>query len=177
LPPEIRSNIWTFAVKVDLVYIKCAKAYPLRPKGHAVTDATHKRQLSAFHLLQVCRQVYTETATLAYSTNTFLIGLHPDGPLSWIRALSLVQREAITRVELEWYYWYHQGIQNRVSLRSKGLVKLTHCHVSIGVQQQLKRGLHIRRVERMPEDQQSWIDWITTTVKTREGQDMVVEVH
>jgi hypothetical protein len=86
LPSEIQSIIWTFAVGVGLVYIRyrCLNErrrskFPLRATGYGVAfdgrriSVTNNKQLSAFHLPEVCRQIYAETATLAYSTNTFLL--------------------------------------------------------------------------------------------------------
>jgi hypothetical protein len=193
LPREIRSIIWTYAVQVDLVRIQSKRQGPQRVTGCAValnagrTHITGDRQRSAFHLPEVCRQVYAETATLAYSTNTFL--LSPSGS-GWIRTLSLTQRRAITRVELSSYLpEYLAGYQLRsfggvpklcvlqgsgmASLRSKGLVGVTHCAVSIEAQELIKTDPFLR----FHEDRKSWVRFITTVVQRIEGQHMVVEVQ
>jgi hypothetical protein len=189
LPSEIRSIIWTFAVGVSLVHINCQSVYmrrqsnlPLRAIGYGVAFnerriiVANNRQLSAFHLPEVCRQIYAETATLAYSTNTFLIGPYTS---DWIRALSLTQRRAITRVELDCIYKYLEFFESRMgmaSLKSKGLVRLTHCHVSISTQ---KQGMRRLRGEflRFSKDRQSWVRLVTDAVRFQEGQHMVVEVE
>jgi hypothetical protein len=124
LPPEVRNVIWTFAVGVDLVFIRQKSKRPLRAKGYGVAfDGQIRRfeddrQLAAFHLPEVCRQIYAETATLAYSTNTFL----PCGA-EWIRALSLTQRRAISRVELigfQDYLYDYERRRSAVSLKKQG---------------------------------------------------------
>ena len=59
------------------------------------------KQKSAFHLPEVCRQIYSETATLAYSINTFLLsrrGEHPEG--GWAKKLTAGQRNAISSVQM-----------------------------------------------------------------------------
>jgi hypothetical protein len=56
----------------------------------------NRRQHAAFHLPEVCRQIYSETAILAYKSNAFQIGfLH--GP--WIERLLPAQRDVITSVQ------------------------------------------------------------------------------
>lgn len=50
----------------------------------------------AFHLPEVCRQIYSETATLAYKLNTFQVGC-PDA--AWVQNLLPAQRVAIRAVE------------------------------------------------------------------------------
>jgi hypothetical protein len=97
LPPEIRNKIWAFAVKVDRIlvaptsYCWAATRYIVTKRGGVVVEddgaiaLRHRRSalgrqccpvhhLGAFHLPEVCRQVYIETATLAYSSNIFLVG-------------------------------------------------------------------------------------------------------
>lgn len=68
----------------------------------------------AFHLSQVCRQIYAETATLIYSRNQFsftgkvpLISGHEDGPdgalEGWARDLLPAQLQAITCIRPHWH--------------------------------------------------------------------------
>jgi hypothetical protein len=140
------------------------------------TRVTKDRKLSAFHLPEVCRQIYAETATLAYSTNTF--ALFPLD-LGWVETLSRTQRKAITRVEINNFYKYLYLFKFRfsmASLRNKGLVRLTHCHVSIGEQQLAKTDLH-EPFLRLSKDRQSWVRLITDAVRFQEGQHIVVEVE
>jgi hypothetical protein len=163
--------------------------HPLRATGCALasnaqsTRFTNDRQLSAFHLPEVCRQIYAETATLAYSTNTFLLCSHDPFWLPWIRALSLTQREAITSIELRDLYEYLRDFRFRqsvASLRCQGLVGLTHFHVSIAAQESAKRSIDSRALDRfleIPKDRQSWVRFVTYVVKHQEGQDVVVEVQ
>jgi hypothetical protein len=59
------------------------------------------KQPSAFHRPEVCRQVYSETATLAYKLNMFILGASQVLSPNWATMLLPAQREAITRIEPE----------------------------------------------------------------------------
>jgi hypothetical protein len=103
--------------------------------------------------------------------------------LRWIRVLSLTQREAITSIELRDLYEYLRDFRLRQgvgSLKGKGLVGLTHFHVSIAAQESAKEdinnGVHGKFLE-LSKDRQSWVHLVTDAVKLKEGQDMLVEVE
>jgi hypothetical protein len=155
---------------------------PLRTTGYALafnaqrTRVTNDRQLSTFHLPEVCRQIYAETAILAYSTNTFALFPLDSG---WVGTLSQIQRKAITRVELNDLYKYLHLFQFRygmASLKNKGLIRLTHCHVSISEQQLAKKDLREPFLS-LSNDRKSWVRLVTDAVRFQEGQHMVVEVE
>jgi hypothetical protein len=155
---------------------------PLPTTGYALafnaqrTRVTNDRQPSAFHLPEVCRQIYAETATLAYSTNTF--ALFPLD-LGWFETLSQTQRKAITRVEINNFYKYLYLLQFRysmASLRNKGLIRLTHCRVSISEQQLAKTDLHEPFLS-LSNDRESWVRLVTDAVRFQEGQHIVVKVE
>lgn len=62
---------------------------------------------TAFHLPETCRQVYSETATLGYGTNTFFFtgsigryGMPDRAILGWCEQLSTAQLLAITAIGL-----------------------------------------------------------------------------
>jgi hypothetical protein len=177
LPSDIRSIIWTLAVEVDLVFIErkrnvqCATGYGVAFDERGILPVSN-RQLSAFHLPEVCRQIYAEAATLAYSTNTFLLY---HWALDWTMVLSFTQLGAITRVELgdiNTYLLDFECCVRMASLKNKGLVKLTHCHISTSTQKKAMRRLH-GEFRRLSKDRESWVRLITDAVKFQEGQHMV----
>ena len=99
LPGEIRNKIWQFATSGYYVY------GPYYEDGWgACSYSTQKfeRDISAFQLPQVCRQIYTETATLPYTTNTFIL-LYSWGK-AWTDAMIPAYREAITSIYVDLDY-------------------------------------------------------------------------
>jgi hypothetical protein len=112
LPPEIRNKIWGFAMGGQLVVLPdeddskgcamrikvkddCTGDIPLTFRTHL--EATKLR--AAFHLPEVCRQVYSETVLTSYRENVFLCGsVYPTIKMSFGR-LKAAQRKAITAVE------------------------------------------------------------------------------
>jgi hypothetical protein len=73
------------------------------PKGFAIVHPQQPEEKlpSAFHLPEVCRQIYSETATLAYKLNIFVINnFHWDAfeRYRWIRKRLPAQRNAITAI-------------------------------------------------------------------------------
>jgi len=79
LPVEIREIICKFAMGGNLVIIKHSEI-PVQaryPKHHGSAycgklSGVKQKRPSAFHLPEVCRQLYSETATLGYALNTFM---------------------------------------------------------------------------------------------------------
>lgn len=92
LPAEIRNTIFRYAVGGNKIRIERAVVYRTSKKWrensnslwHGRADHLHDRRFkaqgTAFHLPEVCRQIYAETATLGYATNIFILpctqGLH-----------------------------------------------------------------------------------------------------
>jgi hypothetical protein len=83
LPAEIRNNIWAYACGGNKVMLPAR--WNTTMKGGAVdlirtadgtltTFSFHSttRKPAAFHLPEVCRQIYAETALISYKTNTFV---------------------------------------------------------------------------------------------------------
>lgn len=55
---------------------------------------------TAFHLPEVCRQMYADTAILEYATNTFQIGsIREEVATSWLSQRNAAQLLAITSVQ------------------------------------------------------------------------------
>ncbi|CAG5173409.1 uncharacterized protein ALTATR162_LOCUS7626 [Alternaria atra] len=87
LPAEIRNMIFRYAVGGNEIHVQRAFVYRTSKKWRDNSNsywhgrATHlgDRRLkalaqgTAFHLPEVCRQIYAETATLSYATNTFIL--------------------------------------------------------------------------------------------------------
>lgn len=116
LPTEIRNRIWNFACGGQLV--KLPSKWRTSEKGGAVrydgdrsllatgdlnTICNQRpgptRVLSAFHLPEVCRQIYSETALISYGENVFdltFIDLHSGSSMS---RLMSAQRRAITTLK------------------------------------------------------------------------------
>ncbi|KAF2132762.1 hypothetical protein P153DRAFT_173054 [Dothidotthia symphoricarpi CBS 119687] len=116
LPPELRNKIWAFTMSRQFVIVdpalesgevikkNCVGAVSVQSKsmdssgglaGHYQT----KGLSSTFHLPKVSRQVYSETATLAYSTSTFIIGWSILNYNDWAKRLLPAQRNAIEVIE------------------------------------------------------------------------------
>jgi len=70
----------------------------MRTTGHAQTSLhDDTRQLTAFHLPEVCRQMYCDTATLAYQRHTFMVDDYDMGDKDeLLSSLLPAQRNAIT---------------------------------------------------------------------------------
>jgi hypothetical protein len=187
LPPEIRNKIWAFAVQVDLVYNW--QSYGPRldlPFGFAVARKTggviddnncQPRQSSAFHLPEVCRQIYAEVGTLAYSTNTFLVRFNSAFSMHWVKHLIPAQRDAITSVELGGFMSYWPGYaDSRKSLRNIGLRNLTHCYVSLYWSESLNEHYNDLFFDiEGTEDERTAV--IQQRVEAAEGKDMIVVIQ
>ena len=74
------------------------------------------KQKSSFHLPEVCRQIYSETATLAYHINTFLLSDEGYNPKwTWAKYLTKRQRNAITSIRMSYCdikYFVHGAPQS-----------------------------------------------------------------
>jgi hypothetical protein len=82
-------------------YIEVPGDYDTNPKDNAISNPTWSEcvLLSAFHLPEVCRQIYSETAVLAYKLNIFIIGIGIGrSNKKWIKKLLSAQRDAITAI-------------------------------------------------------------------------------
>jgi hypothetical protein len=200
LPPEIRNKIWTLAVQVDRVQVctlYCMRTRDNRhTKGGAVAveddgavaslheksdrDCCAIRQLGAFHLPEVCRQVYIETATLSYSSNIFLVGPGSMVYKNWSKQkILLAQRDAIARVELEYNILddqiYRHNYLNR-SLKQRGFRNLTHIHVPLRTRNLLVKDWRRFNYRYVPdlEEPKEFLTWCETRLKQIEGSDLVV---
>jgi hypothetical protein len=202
LPPEIRKKIWTFAVQVDRVRVFKEICWHLRDMGQphlnkggavAVEDdgaialsqhpgypypccASH--QLAAFHLPEVCRQIYIETATLSYSSNVFLVDEESLMCKNWAKGeILLAQRDAITRVELGLNILNKQLWKNHrptYSLKQRSFRNLTHTYVSFHTQKLLVKDSIHWMLDHDETDISKFLNWCEAKLKDIEGSDLVV---
>jgi hypothetical protein len=112
LPGEIRNKIWEFAMGryyvniKEVVHSKTATSLYMKVAGCAQISPTDDTpQAHAFHLPEVSRQVYSETATLGYKLNTFIIDFDMAGNKEHMEALLPGQREAITTLMPETHFF------------------------------------------------------------------------
>lgn len=125
----IRLKIWEYAMGGHTIEIRSRKAQ-VAEDGTATSSfpsigsqytskvahygPKRTQPKTAFHLPEVCRQIYTESATIGYSTNQFaFIGEvevkygredGPDGALEgWCRELLPAQVNAVTCIRPHWH--------------------------------------------------------------------------
>ncbi|KAF2437380.1 hypothetical protein P171DRAFT_492128 [Karstenula rhodostoma CBS 690.94] len=120
LPGELRNKIWRYATASNIVNMHDDDSRPdaVVCKGHTVgvvgednpirwlsTRAEDKPRLpTAFHLSEVCRQIYHEVGTLAYSDSIFFFcNWNDEGALirAWTRTLTSAHRNAITDIAID----------------------------------------------------------------------------
>ena len=135
---------------------------------------------SAFHLPEVCRQIYAETGVLAYSRSTFAVGISYLSYRNGISRLAPVQRRAITSIELS-----PAAIRACVyERRMFKPLKTYFPHLRVVVVSRL--ALEVVQLGWLgpvatfddgsaPLSRDAWKLWITQALKKREGNDIDVE--
>lgn len=139
---SIRMRIWKYAMGGHTIEIRARKLQPsedmlsvtspLDAVSAYIGSVVHHgpkrtRPKTAFHLPEVCRQIYDETATLGYSSNHFsFIGevSHkfgredgPDGALEdWCHELLPAQVNAVTCIRPHWHDF--QDYLSKANMRS-----------------------------------------------------------
>ncbi|KAL1604109.1 hypothetical protein SLS60_005701 [Paraconiothyrium brasiliense] len=129
LDKNIREKIWEYAMGGYIVEVKARKIeFPEKTTSIALSTDTGSAYVgkiahhgpkrtqprTAFHLPEVCRAVYQETATRGYSHNQFaFVGEvwakfgrdnGPDGALEgWCRELVPAQFKAVTTIRPHWH--------------------------------------------------------------------------
>jgi hypothetical protein len=196
-PPEVRHIIWRFTLGGELVQLPCydQRGYAARPRykqersvpEHGIMSGYSflgiKKISSAFHLPQLCRQIYSETALVAFSSSTFVFDSDYLIYNTGILRLRPAQRRAITSIEPS------SGALNRsVSKREHPRFKLPYAmykpfkqtffpnlktivvskYAFKYVQQRVseERGLNLSENE--------WKQWLTQALKQREGEEIQV---
>src|SRR5690242_12349472 len=72
---------------------------------------------AAFHLPEVCRQIYAETVLTAYRQNTFVFGVRHTFPNDTFKRLMIAQRRAITKIQIECDYLFWHMVDANVHLK------------------------------------------------------------
>ncbi|KAF2821700.1 hypothetical protein CC86DRAFT_426049 [Ophiobolus disseminans] len=114
LPAELRAKIWGYALTYEYIVLQRANCGSRlgKLKGGARSTAHNGRmekELSALHLSETCRQIYSETATMAYELNIFHIGVIHDMNVSLPHLSQFpALKNAISKVEISevisvWY--------------------------------------------------------------------------
>lgn len=98
LPPEVRNCIWEYALGdkvLDVVFVEKLKGPYIEEKTLIAADTFPDHSHA---LLQVCRQVYTETALIPFATNAFKFAR--EEAFDWARHLLPVQQKSIREVHI-----------------------------------------------------------------------------
>jgi hypothetical protein len=94
--------IWEFAMGGNHVKLRVHRRARGRKNGAPIVRGRAYEKVSAFHMPEVCRQIYYETATIGYALNTFLLrdsySFVRNLPHRWAGKLAPVQLNAITDV-------------------------------------------------------------------------------
>ena len=184
LPGELRNKVWEFAMGGQYVKVPpCGEA-----KGGAVTPRSRLRPRaskykndklpSAFHLPEVCRQIYSETATLAYRLNTFIADSSLLNYVNWSTRLLPAHRNAISAVEPEASF-FQTWINSRAgSLRQQSFPKLQRIIVSKESMEEVMTFFEYARRSFSLADPGPLVDfqfWTVHKLKALEGEDIEVE--
>ncbi|KAF3001953.1 hypothetical protein E8E13_007220 [Curvularia kusanoi] len=192
LPPEIRTTIWHFALSNELVrlpdHIYTEKGGAVRytrdrDVDFKITDRYYFRHwacprqsedlASAFHLPEVCRQIYSEIALVAYSMSTFAFGTEYLRSRNGISSLKPVQRRAITSVELEpWGLGCCFRRPNYKLIKDTYFPNLERLIISKAALEYVKVLLR-HEVGNLRDEE--WKDHITRALRVREGSTVKVE--
>ncbi|KAF2831596.1 hypothetical protein CC86DRAFT_402107 [Ophiobolus disseminans] len=113
LPGEIRNKIWMYTLgyhNVNIGLRSCKRSWPI---GHTL-DVRPLHPASrfpriflrpTFHLPEVCRQIYVESAAFTYTLNTFSFDSRKTFD-RWVKARPLGQRELVTSVNVPYDYMH-----------------------------------------------------------------------
>lgn len=98
LPPEIRNRIWELGLGGKVIRVIFVEKFKGRYAEERTTVARDTFPVHAHARLQVCRQIYTETALIPFSHNAF----HFDRveAFDWARHLLPVQKSAIRELHI-----------------------------------------------------------------------------
>jgi|SRR5690242_15674709 len=98
LPAEVRNRIWEYALggKIfDVIFIQTCRGRYVEEKTLIAPETFPE---NAHALLQVCRQIYGETALVPFSYNAFRFSR--EGAFDWARHLLPVQQMVIREVHI-----------------------------------------------------------------------------
>ena len=140
----------------------------------------HEKIATAFHLPEVCRQIYSETALVAYSQSTFTFGAEYLNCRNCLTLLKPVQRRAIISIELDpkvlnlcvddtpWYMFNDRTGLNFKPFKATFFPNLERFIISRLAFECIWR-------DKKPMSQGDCKEWITRALQRREGCDIKVE--
>ncbi|KAH4935009.1 hypothetical protein HBI79_080080 [Parastagonospora nodorum] len=95
LPAELRNRIWKYA-------LGAMEFRPLyRSSGKSSFQPKPSEKKNAFALLRVCRQIYSETASLSFAVNSFSIRSHRRMSFASLRHFQRYQIHQINEIRIE----------------------------------------------------------------------------
>ncbi|KAF1840370.1 uncharacterized protein K460DRAFT_410962 [Cucurbitaria berberidis CBS 394.84] len=183
LPGEIRNHIWALAmgghyIKIEeVVYRKTTESLWMKTTYRAPANIEDRIcPPSAFRFPEVCRQIYSETATLGYKLNTFVFDHYISYNSKWMARLLPGQKSAITSVVLESVMF--EGYVANISVGSLRLTLPNLKRIEVP-----RNALSLVMVFNRAVDptglwtSAQWREWVVGEVKKKEGNDIEVSFH
>jgi hypothetical protein len=147
----------------------------IRTVGHGqltLNDKNH--QPTAFRLPEVCRQIYSETATLAYKLNSFIIDLDVDGNREVLMAILPAQRDAITSVVPESIFFEIYVTNKPVKPLRTTFPNLKRIEVPSGSLELIISFQRYSDPAKRMWTKEQWSSWVVNEVKEKEGDDVEI---
>jgi hypothetical protein len=135
-------------------------------------DKSH--QPTAFHLPEVCRQIYFETAILAYKLNTFIIDLYIDGNREIMKALLPAQRDAVASVVPESIFFEIYVTNKPIQSLRTTFPNLKRIEVPSGSLELIGSFQRYSDPAKRTWTREQWSSWVVEGVKEKEGNDIEV---
>jgi hypothetical protein len=172
--------IWIFAMGRN--YINGSRKNGNKGRASTLANPRCNIVLSAFHLPEVCRQVYSETVLLAYKHNVITVDCDILDPgWHWPKILLPAQRNAVTSVllvdNLPHTYLAKEKDHTQNLLRAyfpnmKSIEVPDHeLEVIIEHRRSSPRGTEALVTHR------DWRYWLVQKLKEKEGNDIEVKIH
>jgi hypothetical protein len=128
-------------------------------------DAT--RLPSAFHLPEVSRQIYAETATLGYKLNRFIVSIEHLNYKNCATGLLPAYRKAIIQIEPDPEYLQYLANPRCRPLKLRTFPGLSSIIISDAAMTYIA-------IRRRPGPRQELRDWIEAAIRTNHGDDIEV---
>ncbi|KAJ4372527.1 hypothetical protein N0V83_004302 [Neocucurbitaria cava] len=130
---------------------------------------------SSFHLPEVCRQIYSETATLGYALNTFSIGWAVGYEVAWANQLLPAQKNAVASVAPSDVLFFARYIvlRNPRGFLSATFPNLKSIELSRGVLGMLPGALPLLDPSKSWTEK-DWSEWLVDRIKTVEAEGVQV---
>jgi hypothetical protein len=159
-------------------YIEVPGDYDTNPKGNAISNPTWPEYvpLSVFHLQEVCRQIYCETAVLANKLNIFVIDIGIGrSNKKWIKKLLPAQHDAITVIAptdefLDDYICHTYKKSMKEAFPNLEFMEVT----ASALRRVMCHGRACQGTDDL-ETQQEWQDRVIGRIEEKEGEDIEIE--